>query len=329
LFRDAEAIEALAKVDVVVVDKTGTLTVGRPRLLGVTVTPGADEATVLGLAAAVERGSEHPLARAVVEEAERRAVTIPEASGFQAAVGAGADATVGGHEVALGSEAHLTAAGVDLALLSSATAREQANGKTCVYVAVDGRAKGLLAIGDAVRPTSAEAVAALRREGMEVIMATGDALPAATAIAHEVGIERVEAGMTPQGKIDLVTRLRRAGHVVAMTGDGINDAPALAAADVGMAMGTGTDAAIEAAKVTLVAGDLAAIARARQLSHATVRNMRQNLFLAFVYNSLAIPIAAGVLYPLTGLLLSPMIAGAAMTASSLSVIGNALRLRRV
>jgi Cu+-exporting ATPase len=329
LFRDAEAIEALAKVDVVVVDKTGTLTVGRPRLLGVTVTPGADEATVLGLAAAVERGSEHPLARAVVEEAERRSVTIPEASGFQAAVGAGADATVGGHEIALGSEAHLTAAGVDLALLSSATAREQANGKTCVYVAVDGRAKGLLAIGDAVRPTSAEAVAALRREGMEVIMATGDALPAATAIAHEVGIERVEAGMTPQGKIDLVTRLRRAGHVVAMTGDGINDAPALAAADVGMAMGTGTDAAIEAAKVTLVAGDLAAIARARQLSHATVRNMRQNLFLAFVYNSLAIPIAAGVLYPLTGLLLSPMIAGAAMTASSLSVIGNALRLRRV
>jgi Cu+-exporting ATPase len=213
-------------------------------------------------------------------------------------------------------------------VLDEATAAAQSSGNTCVYVAVDGRAAGLLAIGDAVRATSADAVAALRRDGIDVVMATGDALPAATAVAREVGIDRIEAGMSPERKIDLVTRLRGAGRFVAMTGDGINDAPALAAADVGMAMGTGTDAAIEAAKVTLVAGDLAAIARARHLSRATVRNMRENLFLAFVYNALAIPIAAGVLYPFTGLLLSPMLAGAAMTVSSLSVISNALRLRR-
>jgi Cu+-exporting ATPase len=328
LFRDAEAIEALASVDTVVVDKTGTLTAGRPRVLAVTAVAGADEATVLGLAAAVERGSEHPLARAILEEAEQRALVIPEASSFRAAVGAGAAATVAGRSVVVGSQSHFSTAGIDVGALQEATASASASGHTCVYVAVDGRATGLVSIGDSVRSTSADAVAALRRAGIDVVMATGDALAAATAIAREVGIDRVEAGMSPEGKIDLVARLRKAGHVVAMTGDGINDAPALAAADVGMAMGTGTDAAIEAAKVTLVAGDLAAIARARRLSHATVRNMRQNLFLAFVYNTLAIPIAGGVLYPLTGLLLSPMLAGAAMTASSLSVIGNALRLRR-
>jgi Cu+-exporting ATPase len=304
------------------------LTVGRPRLLGVTVPAGIDEARALGLAAAVERASEHPLARAIVEEAERRSLAIPASSNFQAAVGAGATATVGAHHVVVGSRAHVAAAGIDLTVLDEATATAQSSGNTCVYVAVDGSAAGLLAIGDAVRSTSAAAVAALRREGIDVVMATGDALPAATAVAREVGIDHIEAGMSPQGKIDLITRLRGAGRVVAMTGDGINDAPALAAADVGMAMGTGTDAAIEAAKVTLVAGDLAAIARARRLSRATVRNMRENLFLAFVYNALAIPIAAGVLYPFTGLLLSPMLAGAAMTVSSLSVIGNALRLRR-
>jgi len=328
LFRDAEAIEALAAVDTVVVDKTGTLTVGRPRLLRVASAPGGDENTLLALAASVERSSEHPLARAIVEEAERRALAIPASSGFRASVGAGAAATVGEREILVGSKAHLATTGIDVAVLESAASDAAASGQTCVYVAVAGRPAGLLAIGDAVRETSADAVAALRRDGIEVVMATGDALPAASAIAREVGIERVEAGMSPQGKIDLVSRLRSDGRVVAMTGDGINDAPALAAADVGMAMGTGTDAAIEAAKVTLVAGDLAAIARARRLSRATVGNMRENLFLAFVYNALAIPIAAGALYPFTGLLLSPMIAGAAMTVSSLSVIGNALRLRR-
>lgn len=328
LFRDAEAIEALAAVDTVVVDKTGTLTAGRPRVRAVHLAADADETTVLALAAAVERGSEHPLARAIVEEAERRNIAIPAAIAFRAAVGAGAAATVDGREVVVGSQSHLAATGVDLTSFETATAAAQANGHTCVYVSRDGRATGLVAIGDAVRTTSAEAVSALRSEGIEVVMATGDSLPAATAIGREVGIERIEAGLSPEGKIELVRRLRGAGRVVAMTGDGINDAPALAAADVGMAMGTGTDAAIEAAKVTLVAGDLAAIARARRLSHATVRNMRENLFLAFVYNALAIPIAAGALYPFTGLLLSPMLAGAAMTVSSLSVITNALRLRR-
>lgn len=327
LFRDAEAIEALAAVDTVVVDKTGTLTVGRPRLLNVAAAPGFDEAGVLRLAAAVERSSEHPLARAIVEEAERRALAVASAEGFQATVGQGARASVEGRDVVVGSGAHLAAAGVELTDLAAAKAAADDSGNTCVYVAVDGRIAGLLAIGDTVRASSADAVAALRAEGIDVVMATGDALPAATAIAREVGIDRVEAGMSPQGKIDLVTRLRAAGRVVAMTGDGINDAPALAAADVGMAMGTGTDAAIEAAKVTLVAGDLAAIARARRMSRATVRNMRENLFLAFIYNALAIPVAAGALYPFTGLLLSPMLAGAAMTTSSLSVIGNALRLR--
>jgi Cu+-exporting ATPase len=328
LFRDAEAIEALAAVDTVVVDKTGTLTVGRPRLLRVAPAEGFDEATVLRLAAAVERSSEHPLARAIVEEAERRVLTVPDAIGFQAAVGQGAAATVEGRNVVVGNGAHVSTAGIELGALDAAKSAAEESANTCVYVAVDGRAAGLLAIGDAVRASSVEAVAALRAESIDVLMATGDAWPAAAAIAREVGIDRIEAGMSPQGKIDLVTRLREAGRVVAMTGDGINDAPALAAADVGMAMGTGSDAAIEAAKVTLVAGDLAAIARARRLSRVTVRNMRENLFLALVYNSLAIPIAAGVLYPLTGLLLSPMLAGAAMTVSSLSVIGNALRLGR-
>jgi Cu+-exporting ATPase len=327
VFRDAEAIETLARVDTVIVDKTGTLTEGRPRVIDLATAPGVAERRAIELAAAVERGSEHPIARAVVSAAEERGLAIPVAEEFTAEVGAGAAAVVSAARVRVGNRAYLAAAGIEAAPLSAAAAKAEELGRTCVYVAADGDLLALIGVGDTVRASSREAVGALRASGIEVIMATGDQRAAAVAVAREVGIEHVEAEMTPQAKIELVKQLRARGRVVAMTGDGINDAPALAAADVGMAMGTGADAAIEAAPVTLVAGDLAAIARARRVSRSTVTNMRQNLFLAFVYNAIAIPVAAGALYPVTGLLLSPMIAGAAMTASSLSVIGNALRLR--
>jgi Cu+-exporting ATPase len=333
LFRDAEALEVLERVDTAVVDKTGTLTAGRPAVAAVVAGDGdreGDRRAVLATAAAVERWSEHPLAAAVVREAARLGVEAPPSEGFRAVPGKGATASVGGLPAAAGNRALLA----DLGLapdpgLEARAAGEAGQGRTTVFVAAGGRVLGLLALADPVKPSAKEAVALLHAEGVRVLMATGDSRGAAEAAARELGIDRVEAEVGPERKEEIVRRLREEGRVVAMAGDGVNDAPALAGASVGVAMGTGTDVAMESAGVTLVGGDLRGLARARRLSSATMRNIRQNLLLAVGYNVLCIPVAAGVLYPWSGILLSPMIAAAAMSVSSLSVIANASRLRAV
>jgi len=329
LIKDAEALERMAKVDTVVVDKTGTLTEGRPALTDVVAVGRFSEAEVLALAAALERGSEHPLAEAVLAGAAARGVEIGTASAFEAVTGRGVRGAVGERRVVLGNGALMADADIDIEPLRQPAERLGTDGKTVMFVAVDGVPAGLVAVADPVKPNAAEAIEALHAAGLTVIMATGDNARTATAIARKLGIDDVRAGVLPSDKKALVDTLHAKGHRVAMAGDGINDAPALAAADVGIAMGTGADVAVESAGITLLKGDLTGIVRARHLAHATLRNIRQNLFFAFVYNSAGVPIAAGILYPLTGMLLSPMIAAAAMSLSSVSVISNALRLRRV
>ncbi|MEE4297979.1 MAG: heavy metal translocating P-type ATPase [Pseudomonadales bacterium] len=329
LFRNAEAIEVLRDVDTLVVDKTGTLTRGRPELVDVRVFGELDEDALLGLVAGLERGSEHPLAAAIVRGAEERGVRIPEASGFDSVTGKGARGRVGGREVAVGNRALCEMLGIDPAPEDEAADALRREGRTVVYCLVDGALAGLVAVADPIKDSTPEAVERLHRDGLRLVMVTGDAEGTARAVARMLGIDEVFAHTLPEQKGEVVRRLQAEGAKVAMAGDGINDAPALAAAEVGIAMGTGTDVAMESAGVTLVRGDLRAIADARALSRATVRNIRQNLLFAFGYNTLGVPVAAGLLYPLSGLLLSPMLAAAAMSLSSVSVIGNALRLRSV
>ncbi|MER8572905.1 heavy metal translocating P-type ATPase [Mesorhizobium sp. M1338] len=327
LIKEAAALERFASVDTLIVDKTGTLTEGRPKLTDVVAANGFSEDELLALAAGLEKGSEHPLAEAIVEGAATRGVTVAEASGFEAVTGKGVSGTVSGKKVALGNAAMMADLGIDTGSVSARAEALQTEGKTAMFVAVGNRLAGLVAVADPVKATTAEAIKALHDSGLRIIMATGDNERTANAIARSLGIDEVRAGLLPEQKAALVEELRAKGAGVAMAGDGVNDAPALAAADVGIAMGTGADVAVESAGITLVKGDLNGIVRARTLAQATIRNIRQNLFFAFLYNVLGVPVAAGVLYPLTGTLLSPMLAAAAMSLSSVSVISNALRLR--
>ena len=329
LIRNAEALEILEKVTTIVVDKTGTLTEGRPKVVNVEPRDGIDEATLLHFTASVEHVSEHPLAAAIVAGARERGVALADVRQFESITGKGVAGTVEGRRVAVGNLAHFEALGIDAGPLPERADALRSQGRSVVFVALDGKPAGLVAVADPVKATTVEAIQALHQEGIRLVMLTGDNRTTAESVARSVGIDRVEADVLPDQKAAVVSRLQQSGERVAMAGDGINDAPALAAADVGIAMGTGTDVAMESAGVTLVKGDLRGIVRARRLSRATMGNIRQNLFFAFVYNVLGVPVAAGVLYPFFGLLLSPMIASAAMTFSSVSVITNALRLRRV
>ncbi|GAB3414301.1 copper-translocating P-type ATPase [Massilia agilis] len=327
LFRDAAAIEALRKVDTLIVDKTGTLTEGKPAFSAVVGAPGWSEDQVLALAASIDQGSEHPLAHAIVAEARRRNLRLSKPGSFESSSGIGVRGTVDGAAVVLGNTVLMDSAGVAWQLLREQAERLRQEGASVMYLARDGQLAGLLAVADPIKFTTPEALAALREAGMKVVMATGDGLTTARSVGERLGIDEVYGEVKPQDKLTLVERYQAEGRVVAMAGDGINDAPALAKANVGIAMGTGTDVAINSAHVTLVKGDLRAIARARAISVATVRNMHQNLGFAFVYNALGIPVAAGLLYPVTGQLLSPMLAALAMSLSSVSVVTNALRLR--
>ena len=329
LIKNAEALERLEKVDTLLVDKTGTLTEGKPRVASIHPTEGISETELLALASALERQSQHPLAAAIVAEAQARNLVLADVTGFDAPSGKGVVGTVGGRQVAIGKPAYLAELGVETVGLTDAADAARREGATAVLVAVDGKPAGSIAIADKVKASTPQALAALRDAGMHVIMLTGDNHITAEAIARRLGIDDFEADVLPADKQAVVERLKREGRVVAMAGDGVNDAPALAAADVGIAMGGGTDVAIESAGVTLMGGDLMGIVKARHLSHATMRNIRQNLLFAFAYNAAGVPLAAGVLYPSLGLLLSPIVAAAAMALSSVSVVGNALRLRRL
>jgi len=327
LIKNAEALERLEKVDTLVVDKTGTLTEGKPKVVAIVPASGFQENDILQLAASVERGSEHPLADAIVRAAKERGVELATVEEFDAPTGKGATGKVSGRSVVLGNSKYLSSIGVETASLDAEAERLRSEGATVINMAVDSKLAGLFAIADPVKASTPEALRALAAEGIKVIMLTGDNKTTASAVAKKLGIAEVEAEVLPDQKSAVVTRLRDAGRIVAMAGDGVNDAPALAAADVGIAMGTGTDVAMESAGATLLKGDLTGIVRARKLSQATMSNIRQNLFFAFIYNAAGIPIAAGVLYPAFGILLSPIIAAAAMALSSVSVVGNALRLR--
>ncbi len=327
LIKNAEALERMEKVDTLVVDKTGTLTEGRPSVVAIEVADGFEEQDLLRIAASLERSSEHPLAAAIVKAAEDRGLALVEPSGVDQPVGKGIVGAVDDKAIVLGNASFLEEYDVDLGALAEAADRLRTDGATAIYIAVNGKAAGVIAIADPVKETTSDALAALREAGIKVIMLTGDNRVTAEAIARRLGIDDVEADVLPDQKSAVVQRLREAGRIVAMAGDGVNDAPALAAADVGIAMGSGTDVAIESAGVTLLRGDLLGIVRARHLSHATMGNIRQNLFFAFAYNAAGIPVAAGVLYPVFGMLLSPIIAAAAMALSSVSVIANSLRLR--
>jgi Cu+-exporting ATPase len=327
LIRNAEALERMEQVDTLVIDKTGTLTQGRPEVVAIVPAPGFVENEVLRFAASVERASEHPLAQAVVAAAVGRKIELARVSGFDAPAGKGAVGMVERRRVAIGNAKFLAELGIATGALEPEAERLRQDGATVIYAAIDGRAAGILAIADPVKATTPDALRALAAAGLRIVMLTGDNRTSAQAVARRLGIADVEAEVLPDGKAAVVEKFRRAGRVVAMAGDGVNDAPALAAADVGIAMGTGTDVAIESAGITLVKGDLTGIVRARKLSAATMGNIRQNLFLAFVYNAAGVPIAAGILYPVFGLLLSPMVAAAAMALSSVSVVVNALRLR--
>jgi len=328
LIKNAEALEHMEKVDTLVIDKTGTLTEGHPAVTGIVPAAGFDETQVLRLAAAVERASEHPLALAIVEAAKARQLDLPEVVDFDSPTGRGALGTVEGKRIVLGNAVFLKDQGVDTSELSTQADNLRRTGATAIFMGVDGKVAGAIAIADPVKETTPQALAALREEGIRVVMLTGDNRTTAKAVAAKLGIDEVEAEVLPDQKSAVVAKLKKEGRVVAMAGDGVNDAPALAAADVGIAMGSGTDVAIESAGVTLLKGDLNGIVRARRLSQATMSNIRQNLVFAFIYNAAGIPIAAGLLYPLFGVLLSPMIAAAAMALSSVSVVTNALRLNR-
>jgi Cu+-exporting ATPase len=341
LFKNAEAIEVLQKVDTLVVDKTGTLTEGKPKLVSVVTLPSKNSASstslpqdwndadLLGFAASLERGSEHPLGAAIIRGAEERGVALVKAEHFESVTGKGVTGTIDGRAVALGNRALMEELGFDTSSVAERAEALRADGQTVMFVAVDGRVVGLLGVADPIKPSTPEAIRALHEEGVRVVMLTGDSRTTAEAVAKKLSIDEVIAQVLPDQKADVVKRLQESGRVVAMAGDGINDAPALAQAHVGIAMGTGTDVAMESAGVTLVKGDLRGIVRARRLSRATMGNIKQNLFFAFVYNAVGVPIAAGVLYPFFGVLLNPAIAAAAMSFSSVSVITNALRLRRV
>ncbi|MBU2532418.1 MAG: heavy metal translocating P-type ATPase, partial [Alphaproteobacteria bacterium] len=327
LIKNAEALERFSAVDTLIVDKTGTLTEGRPKLVAVLPEGGRDEADVLRLAASLERGSEHPLAEAIVRGAEERGLTLSDAHDFEAITGQGVTGWIGDRKVALGNAKLVSAMGLDGSHLAELANKRRDDGETVMFVVIDGQVAGLVSVADPVKETTAAAIEALHAEGLRIVMATGDNERTARAVASRLGIDEIRADVSPEDKARIVKELQQAGRIIAMAGDGVNDAPALAQADVGIAMGTGADVAIESAGFTLVKGDLKGIVRARRLSQATMLNIKQNLFFAFAYNGLGIPIAAGVLYPVFGILLSPMIAAAAMSLSSVSVIGNALRLR--
>ncbi len=328
LFKNAEAIEVMKRVDTLVVDKTGTLTVGKPKLIGAFAADGFDEKSVLRFAASIERGSEHPLAAAIVAGAQERGIVPAKAESFQSLTGMGVVGKVDGHDVALGNRALLDELRIDPGALSSKAEKLRQDGQTVMFVAIDGKAAGLLGVADPIKETSLEAVRHLHEDGIRIVMLTGDNRTTAGVVAKKLGLDDVIAEVLPDQKAEVVKKLQAEGRFVAMAGDGINDAPALAQAHVGIAMGTGTDVAMESAGVTLVKGDLRGLLRARRLSRATMKNIKQNLFFAFVYNALGVPVAAGVLYPFFGILLSPIFAAAAMSFSSVSVVGNALRLRR-
>ena len=329
LIRNAEALEILEKVDTLVVDKTGTLTEGKPRLASVAALEGWSEEEVLRLAASLERGSEHPLAAAILAGAREKGLKLSAAGDFQSVTGKGVTGTVDGRKLVLGNRKLLEEMGADAGALGERSEALRRDGQTVMFLAVDGRAAGLVSVADPVKDTTLEAIRMLHAEGIRIEMLSGDNQTTAEAVARKLGIDEVRAEVLPEQKSQEVKRLQTEGRIVAMAGDGINDAPALAQAHVGIAMGTGTDIAMESAGVTLVKGDLRGIARARRLSRGTMRNIRQNLFFAFIYNSVGIPIAAGVFYPVFGLLLSPIFASVAMTFSSVSVITNALRLRKL
>jgi P-type Cu+ transporter len=329
LIKNAEALERLEKVDTVVIDKTGTLTEGRPRVVRLQTVNGFSDIEILGLAASVEQGSEHPLAAAIVGAAQERGIAPQAATGFQSVTGKGVAGKVGNRDVVLGNIALLRDHSIDTASLDQMADASRREGQTVMFLAVDGRPAGFLAVADPIKPSASEAIQALHAEGLRVLMVTGDNRTTAESVARQLRIDDVRAEVLPAQKREVVRELQQQGRRVAMAGDGINDAPALAEAAVGIAMGTGTDVAIESAGITLVKGDLRGIVRARRLSRATMRNVRQNLFLAFVYNALGVPVAAGVLYPVLSILISPIWASAAMTFSSVSVIVNALRLRHV
>jgi len=328
LIKNAEALERFERVDTLVVDKTGTLTEGRPSVIAIQAAPGTEEADLLRLAAALERASEHPLADAVVRAARERNIVPAEATDFDSPVGKGVTGTVEGRKVVLGNAGFLTEQGITTQALEARAEALRLDGATVIFAGIDGRLAGLLGIADKVKPTTAEALKALKADGVRVVMITGDNRTTALAVGHSLGIEEIEAQVLPGDKAAVVQRLRGEGRVVAMAGDGVNDAPALAAADVGVAMGAGADVAIESAGMTLLRGDLQGLVRARRLSRAVMANIRQNLVFAFIYNAAGVPIAAGVLYPAFGVLLSPALGAAAMALSSVSVIGNALRLRQ-
>jgi len=329
LIKNAESLEIMCKIDTLVVDKTGTLTEGRPKLVAAEPAAGFDTETVLRLAASLEQASEHPLAAAIVRGAKDRQLALASPQGFDSKTGRGVVGTVDGKALALGNRKLMEESGVDASALHGPADKLRAEGQTVMYLAVDGKPGGLIGVADPIKESTPEALKVLHQEGVKVVMLTGDNRTTAQAVAAKLGIDQVQAEVLPEQKAQIVKQLQSEGHKVAMAGDGINDAPALAQAQVGIAMGTGTDVAMESAGVTLVKGDLRGIARARRLSRATMRNIRENLFFAFVYNSLGVPLAAGVLYPFFGLLLSPIIAAAAMSFSSVSVVTNALRLRRV
>jgi len=327
LIKNAEALERMEKVDTIVIDKTGTLTEGRPSVDGLQTAPGIAADDLLALAASVERQSQHPLGAAIVRAAADRGLAMADVAGFAAPSGKGVSGTTAGKKIVIGNQRILREAGMSTDALDAHAEAFRRDGATAIYVAIDGKPAGVIGIADAIKASTPAAIAALRHAGLRVVMLTGDNMTTARAVADRLGIVEIGADGLPERKSQIVKRLREEGRVVAMAGDGINDAPALAAADVGIAMGTGTDVAIESAGITLVKGDLNGIVRARTLSAATMSNIRQNLFFAFFYNAAGVPIAAGVLYPMFGLLLSPVIAAAAMSLSSVSVIGNALRLR--
>jgi Cu+-exporting ATPase len=329
LIKNAEALERMERVDTLVVDKTGTLTEGRPSVVAIKTTDVIAENELLRLTASLERSSEHPLAAAIVRAALERSLPLAQPTDFDSPVGKGVVGTVESRSLVIGNHRIMTESGIDTAALSSAADELRREGATAIFVAVDGQAAGIIAIADPIKASTPEAISALKNAGIHVVMLTGDNRTTAEAVAAKLGIDQVEAEVLPEDKSKIVERFRSQGRVVAMAGDGVNDAPALAAADVGIAMGTGTDVAMESAGVTLLKGDLRGIVRARHLSAATMANIRQNLFFAFVYNAAGVPVAAGVLYPFFGILLSPIIAAAAMALSSVSVIGNALRLNRV
>jgi len=329
LIRNAEGLERMEKVDTLVVDKTGTLTEGRPRLVAVVPLGTTSEKELLETAGGLELGSEHPLANAILSGARERGLTPSSAQEFKSVTGKGIRGIVNGMTVALGNAAMMEEMGVDSSAVASRAEELRSTGQTVMFVAIGDRLAGFLAVADPIKDTASSAIKDLQRLGIEVVMVTGDSKATAEAVAHKLNIKRVHADILPAGKIQIIRELQTAGKYVGMAGDGINDAPALAQAQVGIAMGTGTDVAMESATITLLKGDLTGLVRARRLSHATMRNIRQNLFFAFAYNVAGIPIAAGLFYPFTGMLLSPMVAAFAMSLSSVSVIGNSLRLRSI